>query len=69
MENSFDFINAIVLKDDELIVVNGGKVVISCGGGCGTNCGTNCGAGCGNSCGNGCLGMEKIARKCISAFN
>ena len=46
MNESFEFINAIVLKDDELLVINGGKVVVNCGYGCGVGCGGECGAGC-----------------------
>lgn len=46
MANSFEFINAIVLNDDELLVVNGGADVVPCGAGCGLGCGNYCGTGC-----------------------
>lgn len=44
--DSFEFINAIVLKDDELLVVNGGADVSYCGVGCGLGCGGGCGKDC-----------------------
>lgn len=46
MSKSFEFINAIVLKDDELLVVNGGQNEVTCGSGCGVGCGGGCGASC-----------------------
>lgn len=46
MSKSFELINAIVLNDDELLVINGGKDVITCGAGCGVGCGGGCGQGC-----------------------
>lgn len=51
MSKSFEFINAIVLKDDELLVVNGGQNEV--------NCGAGCGVGCGGGCGEGCMGCQK----------
>lgn len=44
--NSIDAIESMVLKDDELLVVNGGKSAVNCGKGCGVGCGDGCGAGC-----------------------
>lgn len=46
MNNSFEFLNALVLSDDELLVINGGKNEITCGAGCGVGCGGGCGQGC-----------------------
>lgn len=46
MKDSFDFINSIVLSDDELLVINGGQSPINCGAGCGVGCGGGCGSGC-----------------------
>lgn len=51
MSKPFEFLNAIVLKDDELLVVNGGQNVVTCGAGCGV--------GCGGGCGEGCMGCQK----------
>lgn len=39
------------MKDDELLVVNGGQNVVTCGAGCGV--------GCGGGCGEGCMGCQK----------
>lgn len=55
MSKSFEFINAIVLKDDELLVVNGGQNEVTCGSGCGVGCGGGCGAG--------CMGCQKQVEK------
>lgn len=46
MSEPSEFINAIVLKDDELLVINGGKNAVTCGDGCGVGCGGDCGLGC-----------------------
>lgn len=51
MGKSFELINAIVLKDDELLVINGGHTEVTCGAGCGV--------GCGGGCGSGCMGCQK----------
>lgn len=55
MKRSFEFINAIVLKDDELLVINGGQNEVTCGAGCGV--------GCGGGCGEGCMGCQKQVEK------
>lgn len=52
MNKSFEFLNAVVLSDDELLVINGGQNEITCGSGCGVGCGAGCGAGC-TGCSNG----------------
>lgn len=46
MSEFLEFVNAIVLKDDELLVINGGQTPVTCGDGCGVGCGGYCGAGC-----------------------
>lgn len=46
MSEHFDFVNAIVLNDDELLVINGGTDAVNCGFGCGVGCGGNCGENC-----------------------
>lgn len=46
MNESLDLITSIVLNDDELLVINGGKNELTCGAGCGLGCGGGCGAGC-----------------------
>lgn len=42
MDKSFEFLNAVVLSDDELLVINGGQNEITCGSGCGVGCGAGC---------------------------
>lgn len=39
MSKSLELVNAIVLRDDELLVINGGQDVVTCGAGCGVGCG------------------------------
>lgn len=46
MKDCDDFINAIVLRDDELLVIHGGQNEVTCGAGCGVGCGGGCGQGC-----------------------
>ncbi len=46
MNKSVDFIDAIALNDDELLVINGGQNEVTCGAGCGVGCGGGCGQGC-----------------------
>ena len=53
MSESLELISSIILSDDELLVINGGKNEITCGAGCGEGCGKGCGAGCG-----GCTGVD-----------
>lgn len=50
MSEPFEFLNAIVLKDDELLMIYGGKETV--------NCGFGCGVGCGGQCGESCLGCK-----------
>ena len=51
MDKTFEFTSAIVLNDDELLVINGGQNVVTCGAGGGV--------GCGGGCGEGCMGCQK----------
>lgn len=60
MSKSFEFINAIVLKDDELLVVNGGQNEV--------NCGAGCGVGCGGGCGEDCMGCQKNVYMWLRTF-
>lgn len=49
--NNLSFLDGIVLKEDEMLELQGGTGDnITCGSNCGMNCGTNCGNLCGNSC-------------------
>lgn len=52
MSKSLELVNAIVLRDDELLVINGGQDVVTCGAGCGV--------GCGGGCGQGCMGCQPV---------
>ncbi len=44
--NQLDLLESIVLHDEELLLINGGDIKITCGSGCGLGCGSACGAGC-----------------------
>lgn len=57
MNKSFEFLNAVVLNDNELLVINGGQNEITCGSGCGVGCGAGCGAGC-----MGCTGDKEVIK-------
>ncbi len=52
MGTNFDAFESMILQDDELLVLNGGKSntpvdkPITCGVACGLGCGGNCGQGC-----------------------
>lgn len=44
-------LEAIVLQEDDLLMIRGGQSdAITCGKGCGQSCGNNCGNGCNGNC-------------------
>lgn len=53
---SMSSLDAIVLKDSEMLELRGG---VGDNITCGTNCGDNCGNNCGDHCGNNCAGTVK----------
>lgn len=48
-------LEAIVLEDDDLLMIRGGQNE-------GVSCGVGCGQGCGDSCGQGCTGGCSIQK-------
>ena len=48
---NFDFLDGIILTEEEMIVVHGGISVAAVGG---THCGSGCNGGGGNHCGKDC---------------
>lgn len=51
LKYNFAALETMVLKDEELLCINGGTSAV--------NCGAGCGVGCGGGCGEGCMGCNK----------